>query len=969
MVALLNAGGEVRVNTILSDQEAGADVTAMADGGYVITWQSAIDGSGVSISAQRYDAAGHRIGSEVLVNTYTTNDQYSPHVAGLADGGYVIVWESMQQDGSLLGVYQQKFDAFGNRVGAATLVNTTTSGSQNLADVTALNDGGYLITWQTPGDGTDDIHAQRYDGAGNKMGVEFTVNSQVADLQFRANAAGLVNGGVVVTWTTTSNGDYDIHKQQYDDLGNIVGNETLVNTTTAGHQLDSSVAALADGGYVIAWMGEVSAGNDDALFFQRYDALGNTVGQETEVAGDAPDLGMTITGLDDGGFAIAYVVRTPDFAVAVQRFDADSHAVGPATMVETPTDGDSYGPTIAGLGGGGYIVAWQGTASGSSSMEIYDRLYAAAPNTNGNQYVYGTSGADTLDGGSGADHMYGGQGDDVYVIDNTGDVVMENANEGTDLVMSGVTWTLGDNLENLTLTGSGNINGTGNALDNILIGNNGTNILMGLGGNDTLQGGLGNDLLEGGSGDDWLEGGAGNDVLDANETAYIDGGSGNDNITGGFTSNTLYGGDGDDVIQSRGMDHISGGDGHDLLSMALRNGGMTVDLNKGVIMQSNMLAGYVSGIEDVNGSAFGDTLTGDSGMNILHGSDGNDVLEGGLGDDSLYGDIGQDTAAYTSATAAVTVSLLLQDQYQDTGSAGSDYLDSIENLTGSKYNDTLTGDSNANMLDGGAGADVMKGGLGDDTYVVGNSFDNVGERLNEGMDTVLSSITYTLPSNVEILTLTGTANLNATGNSDNNTLNGNAGNNLLDGGAGADKMYGGLGDDTYVINNSFDQANENANEGTDTVQSSITFSIGNNVENLTLTGTAAINGTGNALANIIAGNSGNNVLKGGAGNDTFVFGKFGAANGLDHLVDFVTGADHLSFTGADYGIAAGHHLTTGELSLTGTATSAAGVGQFVYNTTTHTLSWDSNGVTAGGVTAIVVFDNSATPHAGDFIFT
>ncbi len=188
-------------------------------------------------------------------------------------------------------------------------------------------------------------------------------------------------------------------------------------------------------------------------------------------------------------------------------------------------------------------------------------------------------------------------------------------------------------------------------------------------------------------------------------------------------------------------------------------------------------------------------------------------------------------------------------------------------------------------------------------------------------------------------------------------------------GPGADKMYGGLGNDTYVVNNSFDQANENANEGTDTVQSSITFTIGANVENLTLTGATAINGTGNALDNIIIGNAGNNVLKGGAGADTFVFGKFGAANGLDHLNDFVTAVDHLSFTGAGYGIAAGHVLGAAELSLTGVATSAAGVGQFVYNSTTHTLSWDSNGVAAGGMTDIVVFDNGATPHAGDFIFT
>jgi Ca2+-binding RTX toxin-like protein len=158
----------------------------------------------------------------------------------------------------------------------------------------------------------------------------------------------------------------------------------------------------------------------------------------------------------------------------------------------------------------------------------------------------------------------------------------------------------------------------------------------------------------------------------------------------------------------------------------------------------------------------------------------------------------------------------------------------------------------------------------------------VTELTNEGTDTVQSSLTYTLGANVENLTVTGSAAINGTGNtldnvlignSANNTLTGGAGNDTLDGGAGNDTMIGGTGNDTYVVTAAGDVVTENANEGTDTVQSSLTYTLGANVENLTLTGTAAINGTGNSLNNILAGNSGNNTLTGATGNDTLAGGQ------------------------------------------------------------------------------------------------
>lgn len=198
-------------------------------------------------------------------------------------------------------------------------------------------------------------------------------------------------------------------------------------------------------------------------------------------------------------------------------------------------------------------------------------------------------------------------------------------------------------------------------------------------------------------------------------------------------------------------------------------------------------------------------------------------------------------------------------------------------LIGSGSNDTLNGGGGNDWLDGGIGNDTMTGGLGNDLYFVDSTKDIVTESTNQGIDTVSSAIGYTLGANVEHIVLTGTAKINGTGNALDNTLTGNsaintltgdAGNDWLDGKGGIDKMIGGAGNDTYVTDNVSETITERSNEGTDRILTPITYTLPSNVENLTLIGTAAINGTGNTLNNALIGNAVANSLFGDTGNDT-----------------------------------------------------------------------------------------------------
>ncbi|MDD1434703.1 cadherin domain-containing protein, partial [Dolichospermum sp. ST_sed6] len=336
--------------------------------------------------------------------------------------------------------------------------------------------------------------------------------------------------------------------------------------------------------------------------------------------------------------------------------------------------------------------------------------------------------------------------------------------------------------------------------------------------------------------------------------------------------------------------------------------------------------------QDIIDADYGDDTITSTWANLQQ----NDTIKGGNGRDTLIisgGTVNDIISIDTSNTtnqldiAGTTVFGFERfDLTSFTGTVSFDGTTGNDWVKGGTGNDDLTGGDGNDYLNGGTGTDLLIGGKGNDTFVVDNIGDNIAEGLNGGIDTVKSSITWTLKTNLENLTLTGTTAINGTGNNLSNRITGNTGNNVLNGGAGADTLLGGAGNDSYYVDNAADSITENLNQGTDIVFSTITYTLTTNLENLTLQGTTAINGTGNDLNNRITGNTADNVLTGGLGNDTLTgnagsdtfIGGFGndslylglndnvvdnvnyvLGDGTDTVYQFVrgVGGDKLNFTG------------------------------------------------------------------------
>ena len=433
----------------------------------------------------------------------------------------------------------------------------------------------------------------------------------------------------------------------------------------------------------------------------------------------------------------------------------------------------------------------------------------------------GTYGSDTLDGGVGNDTMRGGALQDTFIVDSAGDVVVEFAGEGYDTVKTSVNYTLAADVEVEVLETS-NANAT-TAID--LTGNNLANTVIGNAGNNVLNGGGGADTLRGLGGDDTY-------IVDNTNDAIVD-------LTGTDTVNAS-------------------------VSYALA-GGVSVDT-----LQTTDAAGTTA--LTLIGNELANIVIGNAGNNIISGGGGVDTMRGLAGNDSYFVDsnadvvvdaVGQGTDNVNASVSYVLKAGVSAETLRTTDAAGTAAI----NLTGNELANMVAGNAGINILNGGGGADTLQGLAGNDSYFVDNAADKIVEAAGQGTDNVNASVSYTLAAGVSAETLrttnaAGTTAINLTGNELANMVTGNAGINILNGGSGADTLQGLAGNDSYFVDNAADKIVEAAGQGTDTVNASVSYTLAAGVSAETLrttnaAGTAAINLTGNELANMVTGNAGN----------------------------------------------------------------------------------------------------------------
>ncbi|WP_298938299.1 tandem-95 repeat protein [uncultured Ruegeria sp.] len=780
-------------------------VTALANGHFVVTWRSndgQQGGTGWDIKARIFDENGFEIVSEFLVNEVTNYRQSDPSVTALANGDFVVTWQSddrQQGDTDSYAVKARIFDATGAEIVSEFLVNEFTDGDQEYSSVTALANGGFVVTWMSndgqQGDASGTaIKARIFDTNGAEIVGEFLVNEFTDGGQWNPSITELANGHFVVTWHSddAQQGDTDwaIKARILDADGNEIVSEFLVNEFADGTQRDPSVTALANGHFVVTWYSEDGQQGDafaSAIKARIFDANGDEIVSEFLVNefADGTQRDPSVTALANGDFVVtwqSYDGQQGDaFASAIKAriFDANGDEIVSEFLVNEFTNSSQQNPSVTALDNGNFVVIWEsrdGQQGDVFGPAIKARIF------DGNGVIQSFDLITEYD---------------VTFIDTATLLANDSDAEGDALTVKSVSATSAHGAV-LTLNTDGTISydPTGaDAVQALAVGQTLTDTFTytvedGNGGESTATVSL---EIFGTN-----EGRAGDDTILGSLTA--------DTLYGRAGDDTLYGGAGDDIlIGGAGADHLDGGDGFDRAAYWHATSGVIVSLQD-TSLNTGEAAGdtYVS-IEQIDGSAFGDSLYGDAAANQLSGSNGDDYLYGGAGNDRLQGDDGNDTLNGGVGNDTLEGGrgndilnggdgddrLFSENQYFDSdsgndtlnGDAGDDRLRGGEGddiLNGGVGNDVLEGRSGNDILNGGDGDDDLEGGYGNDTLNGGDGDDRLygGEYFDTGNDTL-------------------------NGGDGDDRLEGGGGDDILNGGDGDDRLRGDAGDDQFVFSDSF----------------------------------------------------------------------------------------------------------------------------------------------------------------------
>jgi Ca2+-binding RTX toxin-like protein len=754
------AGAELAVNGTTFENQTGPTIVGLPSGGFAVAWvhesQTGGDGVGASIRGRVFGADGAALGDDFLVNTTAAGQQMAPSLLALAGGGFVASWHGPLPGGDNFEIVAQRFSAAGAKVGDEFRANTIVADGQDYPSGSGLEGGGYVLVWSHRSGATgdnDDVRGQRFDAAGNAVGAEFLLSADngsgiTTGRQYAPDVASLPGGGFVAVWQSFNSalGRFEARGQIFGSDGARIGSE-FTASNAADDASNVSVAAFSWGGFVVGW--DNAAMSSPSERAQLFDADGSRLGDQVQLnlgaLGLLPGLDLAITA--GGRLVSVWQNNAPD--VKVQLFTAGLYGTpGADTLTGTADDdlvlgfggdddleggggaddlrggdgidwidgGAGIDILTGGAGGDVYLIYAADGAFEDSIVELagggWDQIRTTLPSfslaglaeveslfgiaadvdftltgNDGDNYIIGNAGDDSLEGGlgddklegqGGADTMRGGQGDDEYVVTEIGDVVEENAGEGTDLVWTSLaTYSLfGTQVENLFAVSDVAHDLRGSAAGNVIFGSNSNDFLrLQDGGDDEAYGADGNDVILFGAAMTW--------------TDYVEGGDGLDQLAlqGNYVGGAalLFGGG---VV---GIENIAILPGDDT-----RFGDPgTHHYDYQLTLQDPTVTAGVQMVVDANRLRAGEDLTFDGsgesdGSFFIYGGGGTDILFGGANNDVfLFGAWGQWNPADVVVGGSGIDQLALRGNYSLTFGAGQ--LFGIENIGLLSAHDTRFG--------------------------------------------------------------------------------------------------------------------------------------------------------------------------------------------------------------------------------------------------------------------------------------
>jgi hypothetical protein len=398
-----NYGSEFQVNTLIEGSPTGPIISGLSNGGFIICWESlGHNGDDTEIFAQLFDSLGQKVGGEFLVNTYTINSQSNPSVTTLSNSHFVVSWQSLEQDGSAYGIFAQLFDNFGVKISAEFQVNSNTSNNQKYPDISTLNNGRFVICWESMGQvgNSYGIFAQIFDNLGAKVGGEFKVNDDTVGVHRLPRIATLNNNRFVICWQSSEDlwSNEDIFAQIFDTSGVRIGNKFLVEDENfqGFSQYSPRIGSLQNGGFIICWN---LGGGPIIAQAQRFDGDGSKVGGYLINGSGLFPRQAEVEGLSSGEFVFCFETLgyDGDGELFGELYDETSTYIG-GFQINSTFHGRQALPKVAKLNNGNFVICWTNEKQDKDGYDVYGKYYLAEPivhNLTSFELIYPASG-DTI---------------------------------------------------------------------------------------------------------------------------------------------------------------------------------------------------------------------------------------------------------------------------------------------------------------------------------------------------------------------------------------------------------------------------------------------------------------------------------------------------------------------------------------------------------------------------------------------